>query len=156
MPEPYAPPVQRQPFENGRTHQVMRIVEMTNGDANAHIAQDIPVQPPGPWRWTGQKPTVKVNTSTNLGWRFIIDFSLPVVTMKVTGPVAMTFLVNDHPLDTIHYDKAGEYHYEKAVPPEWIEPSKDTLLAANIDKVYLAKNDGAKLGFILVRIGLTQ
>ena len=156
MPEPYAPPVQRQPFEEGRPHRMLRMVDMADGDAASHIVQDLPNGAPAPWRWTGQKPTVKVTPRTNQGLRYTIDFSLPEVTMKVTGPVTLTFLVNDNVLDTVRYAKSGEYHYEKAVPPEWIEPFKDTLLAASIDKVYIAQADGAKLGFILIRIGLTQ
>ena len=64
--------------------------------------------------------------------------------------------MNDHALDSVRYTAAGEYHYEKAVPPEWVEPLKDTLLAASIDKVWVSPTDGARLGFILTRIGLTQ
>jgi hypothetical protein len=56
----------------------------------------------------------------------------------------------------VPYKASGEQHFEKAVPAEWIEPGKDTLLAASIDKVWVAPADGAKLGFILTRIGLTQ
>ena len=88
--------------------------------------------------------------------RYIIDFVLPEVTFKVTGPVTMTFLVNDHPLDSVRYTAFGEQHFEKVVPPEWVEPMKENLVAASIDKVWVAPVDGAKLGFILTRIGLTQ
>jgi hypothetical protein len=156
MPEPYAPPVQRQPFEEGRPHRMMRIVNMSDGDWMAHAVQDIPPSEPSPWKWAGQKPTVKVVARTNQGLRFTIDFSIAQATLKDTGPVTMTFLVNDHTLDSIRYTASGDYHYEKAVPPEWVEPLKDTLLAASIDKMWVAPADGAKLGFILTRIGLTQ
>jgi hypothetical protein len=156
MPEPYAPPVQRQPFEEGRPHRMMRIVNMTDGDWMTHLVQDIPPGEPGSWKWTGAKPTFKVVSRTNQGLRYTIDFSLAEATMKATGPVTLTFLVNDHPLESVRYTAAGDYHFEKAVPPEWVEPMKDTLLAASIDKVWVAPADGAKLGFILTRIGLTQ
>jgi hypothetical protein len=156
MPEPYAPPVQRQPFEEGRPHRISRIVNMSDGDWVAHVVQDIPPGEPGPWKWTGQKPTIKVVTRTNQGLRYTIDFVLPEATFKETGPVTMTFLVNDHVLESVRYKASGEEHFEKAVPPAWIEPGKDTLLAASIDKVWVAPADGAKLGFILTRIGLTQ
>jgi len=156
MPEPYAPPVQRQPFEEGRPHRISRIVNMSDGDWTAHVVQDIPPGEPGPWKWTGQKPTVKIVTRTNQGLRYVIDFTLPDATFKETGPVTMTFLVNDRVLDSLHYKASGEQHFEKAVPPEWIEPGKETLVAASIDKVWVAPADGAKLGFILTRIGLSQ
>jgi hypothetical protein len=154
MPEPYAPPVQRQPFEDARPHRAAQIVSMNDGDVGSHVVQDIPLVEAAPWRWVLQKPTVKVSLRSNQGLRYIIDFSLPPVTF--TGPVTMTFLVNDHVLETKRYEASGEYHFEKAVPPEWVEPMKETKLAAWTDKVWVAPKDGAKLGFILVRIGLTQ
>src|SRR5271166_7166720 len=80
MPEPYAPPVQRQPFEDSRPHRISRIVNMADGDAAAHFVQDITPGEPAPWRWANQKPTVKVIPRTNLRLRYIIDFSLPEVT----------------------------------------------------------------------------
>ena len=156
MPEPYAPPVQRQPVEEGRPHRITRVNNTSDGDWAAHVVQDIPDSAPGPWKWTGQKPTVKVTVRTNQGLRYLIDFTLPEVTFKSTGPVTITFLVNDHALESVRYTASGEYHYEKAVPAQWVEPLKDTLLAASIDKVWIAPADGAKLGFILTRIGLTQ
>jgi hypothetical protein len=156
MPEPYAPPVQRHPFEDARPHRMSRIVNMADSDSPAHIVQDVVPGLPAPWRWTNQKPTFKITARTNQGLRYVIDFSLPEVTFKATGPVTMTFLVNDHVLDSVPYTAQGEYHYEKAVPAEWVAPMKDTMLAASIDKVWVSPTDGVKLGFILTRIGLTQ
>jgi hypothetical protein len=156
MPEPYAPPVQRQPFEDGRPHRMARIVSMSDQDWMAHAVQDIPPSEPSPWKWTGQKPTVKVTPRINQGLHYTIDFSIAEATLKDTGPVTLTFLVNDHALDSVRYATAGDYHFEKAVPAEWVEPGKETLLAVSIDKVWIAPADGAKLGFILTRIGLTQ
>jgi hypothetical protein len=156
MPEPYAPPVQRQPFEDARQHHMVRMVSMSDGDVMSHIVQDIAPGEPAPWKWTGQKPTIKVILRANQGLRYVIDFSLPEVTFKDTGPVTLSFLVNDHVLESVRYTASGEYHYEKAVPPEWVELFKDTMVAASVDKVWVAPTDGAKLGFILTRIGLTQ
>jgi hypothetical protein len=132
------------------------MVDMSDDDAAAHIVSGVSPGAAAPWRWVLQKPTVKVVASTNQGLRYTIDFSLPEVTFKTTGPVTMTFLVNDHALESVRYTAAGEYHYEKAVPTDWVEPLKDTILAAETDKVWVAPADGAKLGFILTRIGLTQ
>lgn len=156
MPEPYAPPVQRQPFEDGQPHRISRMVDMADSDSPQHFVGGIAPGNPSPWRWTNQKPTVKVVSRTNQGLRYVIDFSVPEVTFKATGPVTLTFFVNDHVLDSVRYKAAGEYHYEKAVPPEWVAPMKETTLGASIDKVWVSPTDEAKLGFVLVRIGLTQ
>ena len=79
MPEPYAPPVQRQPFEDARPHRMSRIVDMADEDSVAHIVSDISPGEPAPWKWALQKPTVKVVPRTNEGLRYVIDFSLPEV-----------------------------------------------------------------------------
>jgi hypothetical protein len=156
MPETYAPPVQRQPFENFRPFRVSRVVDMSDGDADSHIVRDIPGGGGGSWRWTGARPTVRVALRRADSLNYFIDFSIADATFKVTGPVTLKFFVNDHMLDSMRYEMPGTYHFEKPVPADWIEAGKDATLAAEIDKVWVAPQDGVKLGFILTRIGLHQ
>ena len=156
MPEPYAPPVQRQPFENFRPYRITRVVNMTDGDADAHFVQDIAGVVEGNWRWARDRPTVKIVMRVNDNVKFLIDFTIPEVTFKETGPVNLSFFVNGHLIEKVRYTESGQKHYEKPIPAEWVEPGKEATLAAEIDKVYVAKNDGVRLGFILTRIGLTQ
>jgi hypothetical protein len=156
MPQPYAPPVQRQPIEDARPHRVSRMVNVTDPGAETHFVQDISGVREGSWRWTQQKPTVKIVQPTNENLIYTIDFTLPEVTFKTTGPVTLTFYVNDRALDHVRYEKPGQLHFEKPVPADWVTPGKETTLAAEIDKVWVSPQDGAKLGFILTRIGLTQ
>jgi hypothetical protein len=155
MPEPYAPPVQRQPFEKFRPYRITRIVNMSDPDAPAHFVQDI-LGGEGSWHWTLQKPTVKVHMRASENLTYTIDYSIADATLKDTGPVTISFYVNDHLLDQKRHDAAGQFHFEKAVPPDWVKTEGDTLVAAAIDKVWVSKGDGAHLGFILTRIGLTQ
>ncbi len=86
--------------------------------------------------------------------KYVIDFTLPEVTFKVTGPVTITFLVNDHVLDKVRYTAQGHQHFEKMVPPGWVELGQYAIAGAEIDKVWVSPTDGARLGFILSRIGL--
>jgi hypothetical protein len=156
MPETYAPPEQRQPFENFRPYRITRVVDMSDGDVDAHVVRDIPTGVEGPWRWAGQRPTIRVALRKTENLSYIIDFSVADATFKSTGPVTMTFLVNDHVLDSAHYSTPGTYHFEKSVPAEWLEAGKDATVGAAIDKVWVSPDDGAKLGFILTRIGFRQ
>src|SRR5437879_3567505 len=87
MPEPYAPPMQRQPFENFPPH---RIVNMGDPDASAHFVQDISDKLEGNWRWCQQRPTIRVRSRSNENLRYVIDFSLPEVTFRDTGPVTLS------------------------------------------------------------------
>lgn len=157
MPEPYAPPVQRQPFENFRPYRVARIVEMSDPYASPHIVQDISdAIEAGTWRWTAQRPTVRVTLKQVENLKYVIDFTVPEATLKVTGPVTVSFTVNGRVLDRMRYATPGAQHFEKAVPADWVEANHDALVGAEIDKVWVAPQDKRTLGFILMRIGLTQ
>jgi hypothetical protein len=156
MPETYAPPVQRQPFENFRPYRITRVVNMSDGDVDSHVVHDILGTGGASWRWTGQHPTVRVILRQADNLVYTIDFSIADATFKETGPVTLTFFVNDHMLGSAHYTSPGTYHFEQPVPQGWVQAGKESTLAAEIDKVWVAPQDGAKLGFILSQIGLRQ
>jgi hypothetical protein len=156
MPETYAPPVQRQPFENFRPYRASRILNMSDGDAESRIVRDISRGPAASWRWTGQRPTVRLPGGTNNDLKYVIDFTIADVTFKETGPVNIAFYVNDHLLDRVRYASPGVQHFEKPVPPDWIDEGRENTVSAEIDKTYLAKDDDQRLGFILTTIGLKQ
>lgn len=147
--------MQRQPFEDHRP-QLFPVVNMAAADGRRHFVQDISDRLEGSWRWTQRRPTVIVRVGSNENLKFSIDFTLPEVTFQDTGPVTLSFFVNDHCVDRIRYTHSGRVTFEKPVPAEWVKPGQDTTLAAEIDKMWTSKEDGTRLGFILSRIGLIQ
>ena len=155
-PAPYPVPEQSRLPENAQPHHISRMVDMACGDAESHFVKDIRPGGPAPWHWAYKKPTVKVAMPVNENVRYVIDFSLPQATFKDTGPVTVTFFVNDRALGHVRYTRSGDYHFEMAVPSEWIRVDADTLLAAEVDKTWIAPEDHKELGLILSRIGLTQ
>jgi len=50
----------------------------------------------------------------------------------------------------------GTKPLEKPVPPKFIAEYKEATAAAGIDRVWVAKDDGRRLDFILAGIGLEQ
>jgi len=155
MPEAYAPPVQRKPF-NDFHPRVVRVVNMADPDAHLSFVQDIASGSSGSWRWTGKRPTIKLRLRSNENLKFVIDFVLPEVTFKDTGPVTLSFFVNDRGLGQERYATPGGKHFEKEIPLSWVTPGEEATAAAEIDKVWVAKDDGATLGFIVTRMGITQ
>jgi hypothetical protein len=155
LPAPYAPPEQRQSFENFAPYRIRRVVNMADGDAEKHFVRDIGGLG-GTWRWTGKHPEVRVFLRTNQMLHYVIDFTIVEATFKDTGPVTLSFFVNGHLLDKATYEAPGSQHFEKPVPEEWVEAGKDATVAAEIDKVWISPADGAALGFILTGIGLRQ
>ncbi len=138
-----------------RPYRVSRIVEMGPEGAERYIVADIQGSS-GAWRWTGRRPTVKVGVRSNQNLQFQIDFAVAGATFNDTGPVHVTFWVNDHQIGEQQFDQPGEGHFTAPVPQDWVAPDSDVTLSAEVDKVWVAPSDGVELGLILTRMGLVQ
>ena len=155
LPETYSPPEQRHPASGENLKVAALMVDMGAPDAPAHIVKDI-LDGPDPWRWTGKHPTLRQLLITTQGVKFSADFTLWPEAMKQTGPVTISFFVGDNLLDRVRYDTPGYKHFEKPVPPDWLQTATDTVISAEIDKLYVAPQDGKTFGFILSRMGFTH
>jgi hypothetical protein len=157
QPEIYAPPAQRKPLDQEILQRTKQMLEMSDPGIDRDIVADIAKgQQSSPWRWTAKRPTVRIMLKSTSNLKYHIQFALPDVTFKDTGPVTLTFFVNDQELDKVRYDTGGDKTFEKPVHPSLLKAMSENTLAADIDKVWESKNDGQKLGFILVNIGLQQ
>jgi hypothetical protein len=156
VPAAFSPPVQRQPLEDFRPYGVSVVVNMSDEDAPTHFVKDITSVSAPTWRWTGKRPTVRVRVRDSQNLRYSIDFALAEATLLKTGPVTVSFLVNDKVLDRVRYARAGNQHFEKPIPAGWITAGEDTTVGAEIDKLWISPNGGPNLGMILVRIGILQ
>ena len=157
QPETFAPPMQREPLEDFRPYRAARIVRMNDADAEAFFTKDIVTGPVDTnWRWTGKRPTITLHPRSVEGLVYTIEFAIPEVTFKATGPVNVTFLVNNRELDTMHITHDGPQSYRKQVPAGWLIAGQPAELAAEIDKTYKSDLDGATLGFLLTNLGLEQ
>jgi len=157
-PVAFAPPEQRPHFEEWQEQpDLTTLVDVgdASGRARFHIVQDIDqTVNPGGWSWTGRRPTVKIRLGDNTNLKFTMDFAVAAQTFKDTGPVTLSFFVNDHLLDRVRYANPGQKHFEKPVPRQWLTSGMELTLATEIDKVWVSKDDGTRFGFILVRMGL--
>jgi hypothetical protein len=133
------------------------MAEMKDSAVLHSIVKDIDrSDSPSEWRWTGQQPTVKVNIRGNEGLKFYAEFAFADATFKDTGPVTIAFKVNDQVVSTVRYDQPGKKTFEAAVPPAFLRPQAENLVSAELDKVWIAPQDGARLGLILTKMGLQQ
>jgi hypothetical protein len=148
----YPPPEQRPAVEGPVPDPAMMMVEMNSADAPAHYVKDI--EPgEGWWRWTGQQPTVKILAYSTQNMKLVMDFALWPTAFQQTGPVELSFFVNDQLLDKVRYNAPGNQHFEKLVPAEWLRTDVESTISVAVDKMYTAPEDGKKFGFILTRIG---
>ena len=155
IPPAYSLPEQRPSFEGYKTHSA-RVINMGDADAPLHFVRDISGELNGSWRWSLERPAVSIRVRSRENLKYKIDFTLPEITFKGTGPVTIAFSVNGHTLERLHYGRFGDQHFEKAVPPEWLEVGQEAVVGAEIDKLWTSPLDGKKFGFIITRIGLTE
>ncbi len=155
QPEIYAPPAQRKPLDQEILVRAQPMLDMSDPTVERYFVADIAkgVQS-SPWRWTGPRPSVRVTLKSTSNLRYHMEFTLPEVTFKDTGPVTITYFVNHRVLDKVKYDTAGNKVFDKAVPSGFLKPMDENVLAAEVDKPWLSKGDGRRLGLILSRIGL--
>ena len=157
IPDSYAPPIQRNPQYSPESHSVSHFVSMGGLNPEDFIVRDIlPGDPGSTWRWTGKRPELRFQLSFTNDLRFLMDFVVPEITFAQRGPVTVSVFVNGKLLDKVRCDKPGEVNFNKPVPADWLRADAPTLVAAEIDKVWVAPADGAKLGFILSRAGFVQ
>jgi hypothetical protein len=152
-PESYPPPEQFEPPPAEPSESLEAFIEMGARSASSHIVSDIHALEADQWRWTGQRPTLRFQLSNTDQQELSLDFVVVEAAIQQTGPITVTFLVNDRVLEEVRYDTAGEKHFEKHVPPEWISLEGATSVSVSIDKTWRAPNDERALGVILLRAG---
>ena len=136
---------------------------MADADAESHFIQDIDQALQGnAWRWTGKRPSIwvhinRVHINATHQLVYSIDFVIAGATFQQTGPVTLSFLVNDHLLDRVRYASPGPQRLERPVPADWLQADQDATVTAEIDKVWTPPQaGGAPLGIILVALGLEE
>jgi len=133
------------------------MVTMSDMDASLHFVKDIDLElPPGTvWRWVGPQATLKVLALSTQKLKLSVDFSLWPTAFEQTGPVELTFSVNERQLDNVRYTTPGSKHFEKLIPSDWLTTDTDSTISIAIDKMFVGE-DGKKFGFILSGAGFVQ
>ena len=132
---------------------------MTFGEKQApeHIVSDV-VAGSGTevWRWTNQKPTLKFVVMEANRWTFQIAFALPEATWTQTGPVTLRVYVNDQLIATAANLPSGRHELRWPVPAGLLKANVETIVRMELDKVFIAEADQARLGMILENAGFVK
>lgn len=157
IPDYYAPPVQRRPMTGPEPSPVTHFVAMNAPNAEAHFVRGVSRHlEAGSWRWLEPRAELVFRLTTTRHLRFVMEFAIPEITFAQRGPVVISVLVNDHLLERSRYEKGGEFRLEKPVPPEWLRTHLHNYVTLEIDKPWIAPQDGARLGFILRSAGFLE
>ena len=88
--------------------EAARILNMADADAESHFVQDISATlEANTWRWTGKRPTIRLHPRYEAEAGVLIDFAIAGATFQQTGPVTLSFFVNEHLLDRVRYPRSG-------------------------------------------------
>jgi len=154
-PGAYAPPPQREALLKV---PLGLFVDMNDPDADEYIVagsiQDT-VEGAG-WRWTHEQPRLRFFSGRARPLKLTMDFRLPEDNFKTTGPVTISYWVNEGLLAKERYITPGDKHFEKPVPAGWIQPNAPVTFRADVDPPWIAPADNAKLGVVLFRAGFIE
>ncbi len=155
-PSSYAPPAQRAAPAQG-AQRLGHYVAMNDPSVESYIVRDIsPGLEAGTWRWVFRRPELKFYLETDRNLKFEMNFSMPGATMQETGPVTLSVFINNRLLGKFRYDTEGIKRLEQKVPPGFLKAGAINTVAIEPDKVWISKQDGAALGFILSGVGFTE
>ena len=130
---------------------------MSEPRADKFIVRDITLgASAGLQRWTQQNPAVRCKLPDAGAWNIAMDFIATGVTMQDTGPITLTFTVNGREITRLRCDKPGRQQFQAPLPADLALPGAELVFQASIDKPWVSRDDGAKLGVLLIAMGFIQ
>jgi hypothetical protein len=130
-------------------------VRMVAHSAGRRIVQDI-AGGAAMFRWTGAEPSIELRVSSPGPWLARMEFAVAEATLRETGPVTVRLLLNGRPLGQERFLAAGEKALSYPVPDELISAKETARLHARIEPVWVAPDDGARLGVLLKAMGFVR
>jgi hypothetical protein len=156
-PEWYPIPPQREFIARDVFGAVRFAIAMTDPNVNEHIVADIASAWEGNgWRWTGARPVLRFTLPKIEKLTFFARFTVAGATFVQTGPVTLSFFINDRLLGKVRYAAEGDQRYEKPVPSEWLRLDEPNQVVIEIDPPYVSPGDQTKLGVNLYELGFKQ
>jgi hypothetical protein len=131
------------------------VVRMDDPDADVFLVRDISPER-GVSRWAFRNPELRLRVHDARNLKFAVEFAIPEVTFRVTGPVTVSCAVNGKTLATMRCDHAGEYRMEHAVPTGLVEPGQPIRVTFEANPRWISPDDGAQLSFLLRTAGVIQ
>jgi hypothetical protein len=129
---------------------------MSQPNLDRFVLRDIhPAEGGAPWRWTGQKPAVRLRIPLREGFVARADFVTARESFSHTGPLTARLWLNGCVLAEAFCQSEREYRLEKPAPPACLAREGEQHLSLELDKVH-REPGGRALGVILLRMGFTD
>ena len=147
---------EQRPVSEGRDPGDLGIfISMGDPYAPEYVVRDISPEKSN-WRWAFVRPELKVRVPATPGFRFLMEFAVPEVTFRETGPIHVTCYLDGKSLGPLLVQEPGRHRYEKHVPAGLVQAGALVTVTADVDKRFIAKEDGAQLSFLLGGAGFIE
>jgi hypothetical protein len=107
-------------------------------------------------RWTAENPEVRGLLPDAGPWYAVMDFEIVEATFRDTGPVTVELFLNGTLAARERYVSPGKKRLSAPAPAEALRTPGENMLKASIRPVWVAPNDGAKLGVLLQGMGFLR
>jgi hypothetical protein len=131
-------------------------VRMDDPMIREYLVKDVGDSLFGSWRWTGDRPELRFDLTKTENLALEVDFSVAGATLKDTGPVTLSFLVNDQSVGTMRIAREGDYKFWRPVSGRRLDANGTNRIAVSVNPVWVAPRDGKHLGFILSAAGFVS
>ena len=156
-PESFPVPPQRTPPAGSGYAHLGHFINMNDLNVKAYVIGGVSQRlESNTWRWTFRRPELRFFLQSTADLKFRMDFAIAGSTFQQTGPVTLSFFVNDKLLDRVHYTAPGQQRFEHAVPADLLRPQAENVVAIESDRYWKPGPGATALGFILVRAGFTD
>lgn len=155
-PDVYAPAIPRKPIDVYGTDAMSAFVRMNSADAPVSIVHDIaPAVQAGAWRWASQHAELRFFLPSASGWNAKVEYSVARAVLEETGPLTMTFFVNNAKIDSVRHESDGRFVWQKPVPESILVAGGMNYLRIETDK---SGHDagGHPISFILTAAGFVR
>jgi len=154
-PGSYPPPAQRSLDLGTDPGGVGPFVQMENPLADDYVVRDF-MPDHGVLRWAFVHPELRFRVKDAGNLKFEMEFAIPEVTFRVTGPVTVSCAVNGKHLGSIRCNHAGDYRMVNPVPDGLVQPDQYIHVTFEATPRWVSPEDGAQLSFLLRSAGFTQ
>jgi hypothetical protein len=128
-------------------------VRMDDPLAADYLVHDVSAFVQGGWRWTFDRPELQFLLRKTDHLELEIDFAVAGEVLKDTGPVTVSFFLNDQAFGSMQCAREGDYKFIRPVSSKLLTANEMTTVAAEMRPLWVSKQDGQHLGIILTGAG---
>jgi hypothetical protein len=128
-------------------------VRMDDARAADYIVRDVSEFAQSGWRWTFDRPELQFFLAKTEHLELEVDYSIAGDIVKDTGPITVSFFLNNRAVGSMRCAKEGQYKFIQPVPAHLLSANEIATVGMEMKPVWVSPKDGQHLGIILIGAG---